>query len=132
MFCFSLWPIVYTRSDVFSRPIFASACVQLYASQCICSVNVMYFQIFDYQVLFPCRIIFACVLGGFVLPAGPSPLILIAVFYLTIMHKRHNGIHALIRPVCSLSIPLSLSCSHSPFLSLYQYSAPSFATSFCE
>lgn len=49
------------------------------------------------------------------LPAGPSPLILMTAFYLCIVHKRHNGIQALIRPVLSL-IFFSLS--------LYQYSAP--------
>lgn len=108
LFCFSLWPTAYTRSRVFSRPIFASAHIQLYASQCVCPVNVVYFQIFDYQAPFPCRIISACVLGGFVLPAAPSPLILITAFYLSIVHKRHNGIQALIRPVLSLSLCLSL------------------------
>lgn len=85
--------------------------MQLYASQCVCSVSVVYFQIFDYQALFPCRIISACVIGGFVFPAGPSPLILNTAFYLTIAHKRHNGIQALIRPVLSLIFSLSFSLS---------------------
>lgn len=42
------------------------------------------------------------------LPEGPTLLILITAFYLSSVHKRHNGIQALIRPVLSL-IFLSLS-----------------------
>lgn len=47
------------------------------------------------------------------LPEGPSPLILITAFYLSSVHKRHNGIQALIRPVLSLIFfSLILSFSH--------------------
>lgn len=45
LYFFPLWPAVYTHSGVFSRPIFASAHIQLYASQCICSVNSVFSNI---------------------------------------------------------------------------------------